>query len=195
MEPRFPRALKILHKLLLDAFAELQLPIRFALIGGLAMSAWGVVRATEDIDLLADNTPSPLSKLTLRDSVKKFLEDRGCKVEWRVGDVDDPIPLLLRITLPRAAHNLTADVLWAHKRWQREALGRIIKLRVSRMEVYVLHPEDLILMKLEAGGPRDLLDIEEMLFKAPSELNLRRLKRKAAQLRLGTELSKCLRQI
>jgi hypothetical protein len=63
------------------------------------------------------------------------------------------------------------------------------------MEVYVLHPEDLILMKLEAGGPRDLLDIEEMLFKAPSEVNLRRLKRKAAQLRLGTELSKCLRRI
>ncbi len=195
MEPRFSRALRTLHKLLPDASDKLQVSIRFALIGGLAMSAWGAIRATEDIDLLADSTPSPLRNLAFRDSLKRLLEGCGCKCEWRVGETDDPIPLLLRMTLSVPAHHLTADILWAHKRWQREALARMITVTVSRMKVFVLHPEDIILLKLEAGGPQDLLDIEELLFRAPPELNLRRLRRKAAQLRLGTELSKCLRRI
>lgn len=195
MEPRFPRALRILHKLLLDASDRLQVPIRFALIGGLAMSAWGAIRATEDIDLLADCSPSPLRNLAFRDGLKRFLESHGCKCDWRAGETDDPIPLLLRVTLPRSAHNLTVDTLWAHKRWQREALERIIPLKVSRVKVLVLHPEDLVLMKLEAGGLQDLLDIEVLLSKAPPELNLGRLRKKAAQLSVGTELSKCLRRI
>ena len=58
MEPRFARSLRALQKLLRDASSELRLPLRFGLIGGLALSAWGVVRATEDIDLLADSTPN-----------------------------------------------------------------------------------------------------------------------------------------
>lgn len=192
MEQRFAPALRTLHRLLRDASTVLQTPIHFALIGGLALSAWGVVRATQDVDLLADSSPSPLRNLTLRGRLQRFLERRRCRVEWRVGEPDDPIPLLLRLRLPRPAHDLTADILWAHKRWQREALSRKVTIRVSRFEVFVLHPEDLILMKLEAGGPQDLLDVEALLSNPLQELSFRRLKQKASQLGLGTQLQRCL---
>jgi len=66
MEGRFGPALRTLQRLLQDASLALHIPIRFALIGGLAVSAWGVIRATQDIDLLADSSPSPLRNLGCR---------------------------------------------------------------------------------------------------------------------------------
>jgi len=193
MERRFAPALRTLGKLFEDASVSMQVPICFALIGGLAASAWGVVRATQDIDLLADSNPSPLRDLALRRRLGAFLEQRGCTPEWRVGDPDDPIPLLLRIGLPRPMA-LVTDILWAHKRWQREALSRRITLRVSRLEVFVLHPEDLILMKLDAGGPQDLLDVEALVLNPPRELDLSSLRRRAVRLHLAKELDRCLRR-
>lgn len=194
MEPRFADALCDLHKLLPEASLDLQIPIRFALIGGLAMSAWGVVRATEDIDFLADSSPSPIKNLVVRRTLQKLLEARGYTADWRVGATDDPIPLLLRVGAPRLAHGPGMDILWAHKRWQREALERTIALRLTRAEVFVLHPEDLVLMKLEAGGPQDLLDVETLLSSPPQVLDLKRLKKKAVQLRLAAQLERCLQE-
>jgi len=49
MEPRFAPALRTLGKLFQQASTALTIPIRFALIGGLAVSVWGIVRATQDI--------------------------------------------------------------------------------------------------------------------------------------------------
>jgi len=193
MEQRFASALRKLHELFQDASRALKIPVRFALIGGLAVSAWGAVRATQDIDLLADSTPSPLRDVPLRDNLQRFVEELGYSVEWRVGTTDDPIPLLLRLDLPGTMHGMAADILWAHKRWQREALVRTITLSVSGFDVFVLHPEALVLMKLEAGGPQDLLDVEALLSTPPPELSLTRLKQKASQLRLGKMLNMCLR--
>lgn len=193
MKQRFAPALRTLQNLLKGASRALHIPIPFALIGGLAVSAWGVVRATQDIDLLADSTPSPLRDRALRDNLQKFFVEGDCSAEWRVGEADDPIPLLLRLELLRPARTVAADILWAHKRWQQEALSRKITIKISGLELFVLHPEDLILMKLEAGGPQDLLDVEALLANPIPELQLRRLKQKAAQLRLTVRLNTCLR--
>lgn len=195
MEPRFAPALSRLQRLLTGASHQLRTTIDFALIGGLSVAAWGLVRATEDIDFLADSEPSPISDLNLRHRLKSHLERRRCRVEWRVGDYDDPVPLLLRVELPRSYGGLGADVLWAHKRWHRDALARAITVNISRQRVSVLHPEDLILLKLDAGGPLDLSDVEGLLADPPKVLNLTRLKEKVTRLRLGRLLEKCLRQV
>lgn len=195
MEQQFEHALRTLQKHLSDASGDLGISIRFALIGGLALSAWGVVRATADIDLLAHSDPSPLRNSGLRDRMKGFLEARRCTVEWRTGDPDDPVPLLLRIGLPAPKLALEADVLWAYKRWQGEALARSVVVKLADMDVPVLHPEDLILMKLEAGGPQDLLDVEGLLLEAPRNLIIGRLKQKASRLRLRVQLEKALRRV
>ena len=63
------------------------------------------------------------------------------------------------------------------------------------MRTCASHPEDLILMKLEAGGPQDLLDVRQLLSAAPPRLDLTRLKKAAARLRLRRLLEKCLREI
>lgn len=167
--------------------------MRFALLGGLAVSTWGVIRATEDIDIIADCEPSPIRSLAVRAKIKDRLEDLGSSVAWRVGGYDDPIPLLLRIELSTAFRGVRADILWVHKLWQREAVQRAIGVDVEGTKVPVLHPEDLILMKLDAGGPQDLLDVQELLSVSSRHLNLTRLKESAKRLRLGRILENCFR--
>ena len=179
--------------MLCDTGTQLQLTLRFALLGGLAVSTWGVIRATEDIDIIADCEPSPIRSLALRAKIKGRLEDLGSSVEWRAGGYDDPIPLLLRVELSTAFRGVRADILWVHKLWQREAVQRAIGVDVEGTKIPVLHPEDLILMKLEAGGPQDLLDVQELLSVSSPQLNLTRLKESAKRLRLGRTLENCFR--
>ena len=195
MDPQFAPALSRLQRLLFAASRDLTRTINYALIGGLSVAAWGVVRATQDIDFLADSEPSPISDLDLRNRLKSYLERQRCRVEWRVGDYDDPVPLLLRIELPRSYGGVGADLLWAHKRWHRDALARSITVKLSRQRVRVLHPEDLIMLKLDAGGPQDLADVVGLLTDPPVELNATRLKEAAVRLRLGGMLEKCLREV
>ena len=195
MDPRLAPALREMHRLLVEAEVQIHTSIRFALLDGLAVSTWGVIRSTQGIDFLANSDPTPLHDLGLRDKLKQFIVQQNSHADWRVGDHDDPIPLLLKIELPPTFGNVGADIIWAHKRWQREALQRSINVDVDGTEIPVLHPEDLILSKLEAGGPQDFLDAEELLSAAPPQLNLTRLKDTAARLRLGKVLEKCLREL
>lgn len=194
MVPRFARALRALTLLFQQAAVACDLPLRFAVIGGLAVSAWGKVRATQDIDILADSDPSPIRDHAVRARLQQFWDAQGCRGEWRVGLADDPIALLLHLGLPRPI-GLTADVLWAQKPWQQEALKRVRTVKVFRTDIVILHPEDLILLKLEAGGPQDVLDVESILANNPPELDHARLMRAATRLRLRTALDKCLRRV
>ncbi len=128
--------------------------IAHALIGGLAVAAWGAPRATEDIDLLADATRSPQLDTTLRQA--------GFEPEWRRGGPDDPVPLLLRLTQPAGGPEV--DVVCATTAWEREALGRATRIRIpGGSEVPVVAVEDLIVLKLLAGGPGDLADVADLL--------------------------------
>lgn len=130
--------------------------VPYALMGGLAVAAWGAPRATEDIDLLADVTPSPELDSALRAS--------GFEVEWRRGAADDPIPLLLRLC-GRSGPEI--DVLCATRAWEREMLARAVRLRLAQgLEIPVIAVEDLIVLKLLAGGPGDLADVADLLRRA-----------------------------
>lgn len=130
--------------------------VRCALVGGLAVAAWGAPRATEDIDLLADAGPSPELDAALR--AARF------EPEWRRGDPDDPVPLLLRL---RSAAGPEIDVICATRPWEREMLNRSIRVRMpGGVEAPVIALEDLIVLKLMAGGPGDLADVADLLERA-----------------------------
>lgn len=194
MDRQFLTALSAIHELFAAASRTLHTSINFALAGGLSVAAWGVVRATEDLDFMADCDPSPIGSPATRARLGEFLYRRNCQVEWREGSFDDPIPLLLRLELPRKNGGLSTDILWAHKRWHRDALTRTITVTLSRRRLRILHPEDLILLKLDAAGPQDLIDITGLLVAAPPQLNLLRLQESARRLRLGRLLERCLNQ-
>jgi len=193
MDQRFAPALSEFHRLFAQCGTQLKLDLRFALLGGLAVSTWGVIRATQDIDFIADCDPSPIGNIALRDNIQRFLKAQDSSAEWRVGGADDPIPLLLHVVLAAKFHAISADILWAHRNWQREALQRAVTIDFDAQSIPVLHPEDLILMKIDAGGPQDLLDVEQLLATVQNQIDIDRLKSSAAQLRLSAILAKCIR--
>ena len=132
--------------------------LSYALMGGLAVAAWGAPRATEDIDVLADVTPSPELEASLRTA--------GFETEWRRGTPDDPVPLLLRLRSPSGPE---IDVVCATRVWEREMLARSIRIQIAgRLEIPVIALEDLIVLKLMAGGPHDLADVVDLLGRVES---------------------------
>jgi predicted nucleotidyltransferase len=64
-----PLRLRELLKRLTDA------QIRFVLVGGLAVNAWGYLRATRDVDLVPDRSPENLANLD------ELLRELGGKVD------------------------------------------------------------------------------------------------------------------
>jgi Nucleotidyl transferase AbiEii toxin, Type IV TA system len=121
----------------------------FALVGGLAVSAWSPPRATMDVDLLVLVESNNLNYLV------KALSDAGMIAELRRGGVDDPVPCLIRADF--------LDIIVATKKYEAEAIEQSIIVNFAGKDIPVASPEFLIILKLKAGGPRDLLDVQELL--------------------------------
>lgn len=121
----------------------------FALIGGLAVSVWSQPRATRDIDLLL------LARSEKLDDLVQTLCKAGLNAELRRGGFDDPVPLLIRADY--------LDIIIATKKYEAETVDKSITVEFAGRDIPVASPEYLIILKLKAGGPRDLLDVKELL--------------------------------
>jgi len=121
----------------------------FTLIGGLAVSAWSPPRATMDVDFLVLVESANLNHLV------KALCDAGLNAELRRGGYDDPVPYLIRAD--------SLDIIVATKKYEAEAIEQSIVVDVLGRDIPVASPEHLIILKLKAGGPRDILDVQEIL--------------------------------
>jgi hypothetical protein len=86
--------------------------------------------------------------------------ERGLSVDVRVGDFDDPLAGVVRITAPGEPK---IDVVVAKYRWQREVLDRSEPITFEGSLVLVPRLADLLLLKLFAGGYEDRMDIHRVL--------------------------------
>ena len=162
-----------------DLLNELQsqgLVSGFALIGGLAVSTWSTPRATMDIDLLL--LVQPEDRIRLVDA----LCAAGISSELRKGGFDDPVPYLIR-----AKH---LDIILVTRKLESDAVKTSIQIDLAGCALPVVSPEYLILLKLQAGGPKDLMDIRELLVSAP--LDRQRLAELAQQHKLDRALETLL---
>lgn len=129
--------------------------ISTALIGGGALMARGILRATVDDDLLA------LSSDTLSQATWRELAESGVAVDIRRGDAEDPLRGVVRLTPSDSA--MPIDVVVGRYLWQDRAIERAELLPVDGAMIPVVTPLDLILLKLYAAAPQDLLDIQMVL--------------------------------
>jgi hypothetical protein len=125
--------------------------VESALIGGMALAVHGIARATLDADLLVAD---------------RIVLDRAFWVAWkeaepevRAGDVEDPLAGVVRCSQGAEA----VDVIVAKHTWQAQILQRRISVMVEGRSLPVVDTADLVLLKLYAGGPQDLLDIRLLL--------------------------------
>ena len=157
--------------LLLDAVSVLTSDgIDYAVIGALAASVHGVVRASVDADaVLSINTPR------LRQLEKRFA-GAGYEVQLREGDFEDPVPAVLVIT---DSHGNRVDLLGGVRGLEAAAFSRAITVPFQGRSLRVIGLEDLIAMKIFAGEPKDLNDAGAAIQVAGDTLDLDLLRRLA----------------
>jgi hypothetical protein len=154
--------------LLLDAIAVLKAQgIDYAVIGAMAASVHGELRATADADALISVTASKLTRL--RAQFKKA----GFETELRRGDADDPIPAILVIS---DTHGNQVDLLGGLRGRDPQAFSRTVDVPFSGETLRIIGREDFIAMKCFAGGPQDIVDAHVALgsSQAPVDLDLLR---------------------
>jgi hypothetical protein len=128
-----------------------------ALIGGVALGAHGVARATLDIDLMV------VDPVVLDSEFWSSLRSVGSP-EIRAGDVDDPLVGVVRLS----GGAQPIDVI-VGRPWTARMLERRMFIQVSGKRLPIVDRADLILLKLFAAGPQDLLDVQLLLAAEPGQ--------------------------
>ncbi len=128
--------------------------IRFAVIGAAVLPSLGVSRSTLDIDLLTTDSRSLDSRQW------QTLENDDIEADLRRGDADDPLLGVVRFS---GTGETDVDLVVGRNAWQTRAVARARELPVSGLTLPVVRGEDLILLKLFAGGPQDAWDVQQAL--------------------------------
>lgn len=142
--------------------------IDYAVIGAMAASVHGALRATADADALISVTVSKL--VILRTNFKKA----GLEADLRRGDTDDPIPAMLIIS---DTHGNRVDLLGGLRGLDPQAFSRTVEVPFSGEALRIIGREDFIAMKCFAGGPQDVADAQVALRSAQDPIDLDLLRR------------------
>ncbi len=168
--------------LLLDVIDILNtLKICYAIVGAFAASFYGVVRASMDADALISLQGNKQGVEQLLIELKK----RGFNIEHRKGDFNDPIASL--INAQDCFHN-RVDLLMGIKGMGEDVFSRVIHSKFMDTEVCIVGIEDFIVMKVFAGGPRDLEDVRGVLKISFSKINFSLLKELTSNYRPNVSL-------
>ena len=158
----------------------------YSLIGALAVSAHARPRATQDIDFMVSAEQEFFFKI-----FPKILEDKGYDLKVFKGHLDDPINGLIRI-YDKEDNVELADIIPVFWKWQDEIVTAAQKIDFSGVKIPVARLEDLVILKLCAGGPQDIIDAEELLkvAKISKNIDYERMQTLAKRARVSKKLKK-----
>lgn len=141
-----------LQDCLLDMDAALTATgIRHCLIGGIATSIHGIPRYTDDIDFMV---LKPDLK-TGYDRLVSLLESRGYATQYLQADLDDPIGDVVRIN----KHSIRINLICTRYEYEYDFMDRIQSVTLFNRAVNVININDLVILKLRAGGIQDVYDV------------------------------------
>ena len=124
----------------------------YALIGGFAVSAWGMPRATQDVDFavaIGNTDPQALAA---------FLGGR-----YETGGPDDPLQGFMHASIDVDSIAVPLQLVFFAPRFTEVIFRHVERLSVMGQFVPVVSWQILVLLKLYAGGPQDQLDAGQIL--------------------------------
>jgi predicted nucleotidyltransferase len=136
--------------------------VRFVLVGGLAVNAWGVVRATRDVDIVADPTPDNLNRLA------EVAVAAGGQVQTSDAFASSAFSIAALLASGAQVHIETElgtlDVVQGLPGVPPydELRSRAVNVEIAGIDVPVCSLQDLLTMKHAAGRTRDLADLEDL---------------------------------
>jgi hypothetical protein len=135
-------------RLFKDALAQ-GLCNRYALIGGLAVSARGFPRATQDIDFLVDVPDAKCAELA------SFLGGT-----FRAPDIGDP---LAGVFVANSPSGVSIQAIRLGPKLTDASLSDVSEVELCGASIPIVGIRGLILLKLFAGGAHDLSDVIRLL--------------------------------
>lgn len=148
--------------------------IKIAIMGGIATSVYSPPRATFDIDGIADIERKKIESFLGELKEKGFSYD-----EKRPFKIIEGLPL---VTLYFPRHKVYFDLFLAESEFQKLILARARTVRVDDLRLNIISPEDLILVKLISGRPRDTEDVRQILIENSEKLDFSYLRQWAKKL-------------
>jgi predicted nucleotidyltransferase len=160
--------------LLLDVIAVLdKFQVDYAVVGAMAASFYGPVRASLDADAIISFTgPTRLEDL------ERELKKAGFNTQLRRGDHDDPISAVLAAA---DEHGNRVDLLLGLRGMEAAAFARAVEVHFMNEPVRVIGIEDFIAMKVFAGSPKDIDDARNALAVSGQDLDADLLRKLARQ--------------
>jgi hypothetical protein len=156
-------------------------------IGGIAVSAWAVPRATYDLDAVVQISEKKLPSFLSLCEKYGFIYDKKKPVKR--------IQNLSFITLTAGGKDtgfIYVDLFLARGKYFQGAIRRKKTINIFKTAVPVISPEDLILYKLIAGRGRDIEDVYEILVTRKSGIDMDYLKKWAEELGIPHKLQDVL---
>jgi Nucleotidyl transferase AbiEii toxin, Type IV TA system len=172
---------------LLVALLE-RMSVKYALMGGLVVRAYSIPRATEDIDLTLAMGRDRLPELY--DALEEL--DYAVPEPYKSGWVDQVKRMhLVKLKRYVGGHGIDVDLFLAESPYQEEILQRRRLADVEGRQLWIASPEDLVLLKLISGRPRDLIDVADVFF-TQGQMDVQYMRRWAAELDIERQLERAL---
>ena len=155
------------------------------LVGAVAVGVWGRPRATADIDVTVRVDAAGLEGIVRAAGPLGLDLDR----QWREWN-----PLLRGAHVRLAAAGVVVDAMRPRDSHEEGAVQRRRALTIETRQLWFVAPDDLILMKLKAGRPRDFEDAVSVLAVQREMLDEPYMTDWARRLGIADELAYVLRE-
>lgn len=161
----------------------------YAIMGGIAVRVHGIPRPTYDVDLEVAISNEQL--VTFFNQAEKLGYEIApiYRTGWR--DTVGSMPLVKMKTYLTAGQSVDVDLFLNETDFQRSVMSRRVAVEFEGRSLWFVTPEDLLLFKLIANRPRDLGDVEDVLF-VQGQLDEAYMHHWAAILGISERLSKAL---
>lgn len=140
-----------------------QRDVPYVIIGGLAVRQWGEPRFTQDVDA---TVVFPL------DDPVSLLQELAAHFSPRLPDAVD-FARRHRVLLVRASNGVPLDISLGLPGYEEEVMARAVDWELEPGKVVCLcSAEDLVIHKAVAGRPQDLRDIEGIIYRQGTALDV-----------------------
>lgn len=140
---------------------------RACIIGGVALQRWGQPRVTTDVDATV---------LALYGDERTVIAELLRRFEKRIDNAEQ-FAVNRRVLLLRASNGVSVDISLAAFDFEIEALDRATDWKPSgTASLVTCSAEDLVVYKLVAARPRDLVDMESVVLRQGARLDVARIR-------------------
>ena len=131
---------------------------RYAIIGGVALPHWNVIRATYDVDVkvVIPDLDYAAARAVLRAAFPTPAREHA-----------PHNPLIVAVTI----EGVIVDFLFALPGYEEQIIERAVQRDMGGWTAWVCSAEDLIIQKAIAGRDKDWLDIEALLIEQHHQLD------------------------